>query len=64
MSPKLTLLLILLIVLGLGLWARSTFRRVQGPGRTAQRHVREHVDWMKGELAMSDSDGGDVDEPN
>ena len=53
-----------LVVLALGLWARSTFGQVQGPGKTAQRHVREHVDWIKGELAMSDSPAGDSDEPN
>jgi len=55
---------LLLIVLVLGLWARATFRRVQGPGKTAQKHVREHVDWIKRELAMSDAASGEADEPN
>lgn len=59
----------LLVVLALGLWARSTFRQVQGPGKTAQRHVRDHVEWIKGELAISEdaetkTGPGERDEPN
>lgn len=53
---------LLLVTLILGLWTRATLRRVRGPGDTAKTHMREHVDWIKGELAMTEDASGGIDE--
>ncbi len=59
LAPLIVSAVLLVAAMVMRFWAIAAFRQVSGPGGLVRRHAREHADWLKDELGMSEEETDD-----